>query len=54
MEKSCRKYASKASTRPFLIFINNPKQPLHARFLLKIRYFEYVFKFIFYFEPSAY
>ena len=32
MEKSCRKYASSASPRPpFVILVNNPKQPLHAR-----------------------
>ena len=31
MEKSCRKYVPKASPRPFLICVNNPKQPLNAR-----------------------
>ena len=31
MEKSCRKCAPKASPRPYLILVNNPKQPLHAR-----------------------
>ena len=31
MEKSYRKCVPKASPRPFLIFANNPKQPLHAR-----------------------
>ena len=25
---------------PFLILVSNPKQPLHARIILKIRYFE--------------
>ena len=30
MEKSCRKRAPKASPDPFLILLNNPKQPLHA------------------------
>ena len=40
MEKSCRKYAPKASPRPLFILVNNPKQPLHARNILKIRYFE--------------
>ena len=29
MEKSCRKFAPKASPRPILT--NNPKQPLHAK-----------------------
>ena len=31
MEKSWRKCAAKASSRPFLILVNNPKQPLHVR-----------------------
>ena len=31
MEKSCRKCAPKASPGPFLILVNNPKQPLDAR-----------------------
>ena len=38
MEKSCRKCAPKVSPRPFLILLNNPKQPLHAR--NSERYFE--------------
>ena len=40
MEKSCRKYAPKLFSDPFLIFVNNSKQPLHARNSFKIRYFE--------------
>ena len=31
MEKSCRKYAPKASPRPLFNSGKNPKQPLHAR-----------------------
>ena len=31
MEKSCRKWAPKASPRPLFILVNNPKQSLHAR-----------------------
>ena len=30
MEKSSRKYAPKLAPDPFLILLNNPKQPLHA------------------------
>ena len=30
MEKSCEKYAPKASPKPFLTLVNKPKQPLHA------------------------
>ena len=30
MEKTCRKCPAKASPDPFLILMNNPKQPLHA------------------------
>ena len=40
MEKSCRNCEPKASPRPFLILLNNPKQPLHPRNSLKIKYFE--------------
>ena len=54
MEKSCRKCAAKASPRPLLILVNNPKQRLHA-----IKCFERElskslknFNFIFSFEPS--
>ena len=31
MEKLCIKWATKASPRPLLILLNNPKQPLHER-----------------------
>ena len=31
MEKLWKKCASKASPRPFLILVNNPKQPLNER-----------------------
>ena len=31
MEKSCRKCAPKSSPRSFLILLNNPKQPMHAK-----------------------
>ena len=30
MKSLCREYAPKASPRPFLILVNNPKQQLHA------------------------
>ena len=30
-EKSCGKYAPKASPRPLVNFGKNPKQPLHSR-----------------------
>ena len=46
---------------PFLILLNNPKQPLHARNSLKIRYSEKGLsksikkvKFIFSFKPSPF
>ena len=39
MEKSCRKYAPKASPRPLFILVNNPKQPLHAQNFLKNKIF---------------
>ena len=32
MEKSYRKCAQKASPRPFIILVNNPKQLLHANY----------------------
>ena len=35
MRKSCRKYAPEASADPVLIFLNNPKQPLHAIRIMK-------------------
>ena len=31
MEKLCRNCTPKASPRPFLILVNNSKQPLHTR-----------------------
>ena len=40
MEKLCRKCASKASPRPLLNSVIDPKQPLHAKNFFKIRYFE--------------
>ena len=39
MEKSCRKYASKATPDPFLIFLNNPKEPLHTKNYYKNKVF---------------
>ena len=44
MEKSCRKYAAKASPRPLIIMANiilanNSKQSLHARNSFKIKIF---------------
>ena len=39
MEKPCRKCAPKASPDPFLILLNNPKQPLDARNYFKIKVF---------------
>ena len=38
IEKSYRKCAAKADL--FIISVNNPKQPLHARIFLTARYFE--------------
>ena len=38
MEKWCTKCAPKASPRPLLILLNNPKQPLHPKILLKKDY----------------
>ena len=39
MEKSCKKYTSKASRRLILILVNNPKQSLHARNSVKSKIF---------------
>ena len=39
MENSYRKSATKASPRPFLILVNNPKQPFHARNYFKNKAF---------------
>ena len=49
----------KLAPDPFLIFINNPKQPLHERnslknFFLKVEYQKAFKKFIFSFEPSPF
>ena len=40
MEKSCKKCAPKASPRPLLILVNNPKSHCMQEILLKIRLFE--------------
>ena len=40
MENVCRKCAIKTSPRLLLILLNSPKQPIHSRKLLKIRYVE--------------
>ena len=39
MEKSCRKCAPKLAPEPFLILLNSPKQPLHARNYFKNKVF---------------
>ena len=39
MEKSCRKYAAKASPRPLYNLVSNPKQQLHARNSFKSKIF---------------
>ena len=61
MEKSCRKCAPKASSRPLFNLVNNPKQTLHARNSFKKRYFERgvpkslkKFNLIFSFVPSPF
>ena len=38
-KKIIRKCARKASPEPFLILVNNPKQPLHAKKYFKIKKF---------------
>ena len=45
MENSYRKCAPKLVPDPFLILVNNPEQPLHARNSFKKRYFELYFFF---------
>ena len=40
MEKSCKKCAPKASPRPLLILVNNPKSHCMQEIPLKIRLFE--------------
>ena len=61
IDKSCRKCAAKLVPDLFIIFVNNPKQPLHARNYLKKRYFERGLSkslekdnFIFSFKPSPF
>ena len=39
MDKSSRKYLPKASPRPLLILVSNPKQPLHAKNYFKNKIF---------------
>ena len=40
MEMPCWNVHQKLVPDPFLVLVNNPKQPLHARNPLKIIYFE--------------
>ena len=40
METSCRRCSPKAKPRALLSLVNNTKQPLQAKKILKIRYFE--------------
>ena len=42
MKRSCRDVYQKLAPDSFLILVNNPKQPLHARNCFKKRYFEEV------------
>ena len=35
MEKSYKKYGAKARPRPLLILVQNPKQPLQAKYPVK-------------------
>ena len=46
MEKSCKNVHQKLHPGPFLILINNPKQPLHARnsFKNKKDHYKKIFK----------
>ena len=39
IEKSYRKFASKPSSRPLFILVNNPKQPLYTIFFFKNKIF---------------
>ena len=39
MENSCRKCAPKANLDPFLILVNNTKQPLYARNYVRSKIF---------------
>ena len=56
MKKLCRKCAPKASPRPLFNFVNNPKQPLHARNYFEIGLSKSLKKvnFIFSFKPSPF
>ena len=66
MKESCQKVQQKLVPYPFLILVNNPKQPLRARnfvqeIFLYIRFFERGLSkspkkvhFIFSFEPSLF
>ena len=40
MKKPCRNMHQKLIPDPILILLKSPKQPLHARILLQIKYFE--------------
>ena len=40
METLCRKCEQKLVPDPFLILVNNPKQPMHVRSSFKIKMFE--------------
>ena len=40
MEKSCRNVEQKLVPDPFLILVNKPKQPLHARNSFKNKIFQ--------------
>ena len=59
MQKHAENVHQRLVPDSFLILVKNPKQPLHARNISKIRYFERrlvrsrkTVTFIFYFEPS--
>ena len=61
MENHAENVHQKLAPDPFLILLNNPKQPLHARNSFKKRYFERELskslkkvKFIFSFESSLF
>ena len=44
MEKSCKNVLQKLVPDPFLILVNNPKQPLHARNYFKNKIFWKIIK----------
>ena len=61
IEKSCKKCTAKLVPDLFIILVNNSKQPLRARNILKVKYFERGLSktlkkgnFIFSFEPSPF